>query len=376
MAVKAYQIVVVGCPRSQLTGNIKERKGVGKSCFCNRFVSSDTFSLQVRHDSVLSETEWRHNSIYNKDHFLYWGAVTKNLPDGDTARFHIVEQTEFYNANNENASFPAEEDYISRACSTHFISRGKAAYKAHNEEEYAIPTSSKYKELVSSQTTQLFPNNEFSEGKGVTGFICLFDPTLRGEDIRLQVDFLSKLLQELVKAKNIVILACTKCDEADDGRIQLGANFAATIIPKKSLPFLQTSAKEDVNINDCFFHVVSLNKKKSFVKISPTCLLPTYSEVMVDRATNTFKHVVKENVQQFSTEWGDIWPTLQRNEAITQAVEILGLEKARGIFSERLIEIKVNEVQAGHPKTRKLDQQQIVELKEAINGHPDLGLVL
>ena len=225
---------------------------------------------------------------------------------------------------------------------------------------------------MSSQTTQLFPNNEFSEGKGVTGFICLFDPTLRGEDIRLQVDFLSKLLQELVKAKIIAILACTKCDEADDGRIQLGANFAATIIPKKTFPFVQTSANEDVNINDCFFQVVSLHKKKSFIKSSPICLLPTYSEVMIDRATNTFKHVVKENVQQFSTEWSDIWPTLQRNEVIAQAVKVLSIEKARDIFSHRLIEIKVNEVQAAHCKGRKLDQQQIVELKEAFNGHPDL----
>ena len=116
MAVKAYQIVVVGCPRSQLTGSINNTKGVCKSFFCNRFVNSDMFSLHL--DSILSKKEWQLNSVYNEDHFLYWGAVTKNLPDSDTARFHIVEQTEFYNANYDNAAFLAEEDYISRACST------------------------------------------------------------------------------------------------------------------------------------------------------------------------------------------------------------------------------------------------------------------
>ena len=371
MAVKAYQIVVVGCPRSQLTGSINNTKGVGKSCFCNRFVNSDMFSLH--HDSVLSKNEWQLNSVYNEDHFIYWGAVTKKLPDSDTARFHIVEQTEFYNANYDNAAFPAEEDYISRACSTHFISRGKEAYKVHNQEERVIPTSPRHTGSVPSQATQLFPNNDFSEGKGVTGFICLFDTTLRGEDIKLQVDFLSKLLQELVKAKHTVILACTKCDEANDGLIQLGANFAATIIPKKSLPVIQTSAKEDVNINDCFFQIVNLNKKKSIVKTFPTCLLPTYSEVVVDRAMNTFNHVIKGTVQQFSTEWSDIWPALQRNKIFAKAVEVLGIEKAHEIFSQRLIEIKVNEVQTAHGKSRKLNQQQIKELKEAFNGHPDLG---
>ena len=384
MALRVYRVVVVGCPRCVLTGDTGKREGVGKSCFCNRFVRSDTFSLH--HDSVFSEREWRNNSVYNGDHFIYWGAATKRLQDGTRARFQVVEQTEFYNINNGNISFPAEEDYISRACSTHFISRGKVAYKLHSEEEYTIPSSLKHKGSLPSRATQLFPNNEFSEGKGVTGFICLFDPTLQGEDIKLQVDFLSKLIQELVKTKRRVILACTKCDEANEDRIQLGANLAATVIPKKPIPFVQTSAKEGVNIEDVFFHVVSPNKKRSFVrngKNSPAGLLPTYSEVVLSRghnetyAMNTFNRVIKENVQQFSTEWSDIWPLLQRNPACVQAVEVLGIEKARKVFCQRLMEIKVNEVRGTHPKTRKLDQQRTKniqsELMEAFNGHPDLG---
>lgn len=189
MALKVHRVVVVGCPRCVLTGDPGKREGIGKSCFCNRFVRPDTFSLH--HDSVFSEREWRDNSVYNEDHFIYWGAATKRLPDGTRARFQVVEQTEFYNINKENVSFPAEENYISRACSTHFISRGKVAYKLHNEDEYTIPSSLKHKGSVPSRATQLFPNNEFSEGKGVTGFICLFDPTLQGEDIKLQVEFLS-----------------------------------------------------------------------------------------------------------------------------------------------------------------------------------------
>ena len=294
MAVKAHQIVVVGCPRSELTGNIKERKGVGKSCFCNRFVTPDTFSLHVCHDSVLSEAEWRDNKVYNKDHFLYWGAVTKKLPDGDTARFHIVEQTEFYNVDDGKLFF-TDDDYVTRACSTHFSSKNKVAYEVCNGEEYAVlncspkrtgSASSQGTQLLSwpnrvsntskaSYATQLFPNVVFNKDKGVTGFICLFDPTLEGEDSKRQVEFLSKLLKELVKTKRKVILACTKCDEASSDQVEQGVNLAATAISKTPIHFVETSALLGHNIEDAFFKIA--NPSKTRVKDSPTALLAMLS---------------------------------------------------------------------------------------------------
>ena len=294
MAVKAHQIVVVGCPRSELTGNIKERKGVGKSCFCNRFVTPDSFSWHMRHDSVLSEAEWRDNKVYNKDHFLYWGAVTKKLPDGDTARFHIVEQTEFYNADDDNLFF-TDNDYVTRACSTHFSSKNKVAYEVWNREEYTlrngslkrtVSASSQGTQLLSwpnrvfnaskaSHATQLFPNVVFSKDKGVTGFICLFDPTLEGEDSKRQVEFLSKLLKELVKTKRKVILACTKCDEASSDQVQQGVNLAATAISKTPIHFVETSALIGHNIEDAFFKIA--NPSKTRVKDAPTTLVAMLS---------------------------------------------------------------------------------------------------
>ena len=282
MAVKAYQIVVVGCPRSELTGNIKERKGVGKSCFCNCFVSPDKFSLKVHHDSVLSEKEWRHNPVYNEDHFLYWGAVTKKVSHEERARFHIVEQTEFYNADDDNLFFTVD-DYITRACSTHFSSKNKVSYEGCSKEDAVRSCSLKRRGSASSQerqifswpngvfsvdkasqATQLFPNEVFKreKGSGVCGFICLFDPTLQGEDSKRQVEFLSKLLKELVKTKRKVILACTKCDEASSDQLKLGANLADTVISKIPIHFVQTSALHRHNIEDAFLKFVNPSKKR------------------------------------------------------------------------------------------------------------------
>ena len=368
MAVKAHQIVVVGCPRSELTGNIKERKGVGKSCFCNRFVTPDTFSLDVCHDSVLSEAEWRDNKVYNKDHFLYWGTVTKELPNGDKARFNIVEQTEFYNADDGKLFF-TDDDYITRACSTHFSSKNKVAYQVYNREEHAVRSFSPKRDSASSQgrgsswrnedfnvgkashgeATQLFPNEVFSEDKGVTGFICLFDPTLKDENSKRQVDFLSKLLKELVKTKRKVILACTKCDEAKSDPIELGTNLAATVISKTSIDFVQTSALQGHNIKDAFFKIVIPSKTivKSFFS---TALKSTRSSD--DSGIFTSNSATKRQQKRSSS----LISYSQNSDMSFQEGEI-AVENYAGI--ERLsVSLKI-------PNDSSMDDE------EAINEHPN-----
>ena len=346
MAVKAYQVVVVGCPRSELTGTIKERKGVGKSCFCNRFVSSYTFSLQVRHDSVLSETEWRHNSIYNKDHFLYWGAVTKNLPDGDTARFHIVEQTELYNADDNNLFF-TDDDYITRACSTRLSSKHKIAYIDN-----------------ASQATQLFPNEMFKGEKGVTGFICLFDPTLQGEDSKRQVEFLSKLLKELVKTKRKVILACTKCDEASSDQIEQGANLADTVISKAPLYFVQTSALLDHNIEEAFFKIVKPYKTRT--KNPPTAIVGMRSrDDSVIFSSSSIADWQKRRLSSLIGRSHNTDVPVQDGDIRNATTEKKGSTERVVVFSKMPDDSSMNDEQ-------QIRNIQGVLTEEQINEHPDI----
>lgn len=373
MALKVHKVVVVSCPRCVLTGGATGgREGIGKSCFCNRFVRSDCFSLH--HTSNITEQEWRDNTVYNGDHFLYWGAATKRLHDGTRARFQVVEQTELFDTDNNKplSNTSDKRSYIERASATHFISRGKIAYRLHVEEEYAIPSSLKHNK--STRSTQLFPNHEFSDGKVTPNYICLYDPSLQGEDIKIQIDFLTQLIREIVKTKCRVLLACTKCDEVNEGRIQLGANLAATVA-KKPIPFIQTSAKEGINVNEAFLHVIS-SKKRNFSRNSTA--IPSYYDVFQSRSQdttysiNTFNQLLKETVTEFSIEWSDVWPHLQFNPSCVKAVEILGIEQVRKLFCQRLMELKVQELRSSQkqPLSPKVFQS---DLLEAFSNHPDLG---
>ena len=384
MALKVHRVVVVGCPRCVLAGD-PEKLGVGKSCFCNRFVRPDTFKLQ--HPSRISDEKWRDDPIYNADHFLYWGAATKRHADGTKTRFQVVEQTEFFDVEGRDVlSHRTDDKYIGRASATHFISRGKVAYRVHDEEEYAIPSSLKSNPMR-ARAVQLFPNNEFSEGKGVSGFICLFDPTLEGENIKIQFDFLTKLINELLKTKRKIVVACTKCDEVNDARIQFGANLVASIRSKKPIPFIQTSAKEGINIEEPFHYIVGQYQKKALQKggkNSPVMLGLTYNELMKTRgkdetfARSTFNRLIREKVNTFDSEWSSVWPYLQLDPDCYQAVEVIGLSEAKKIFCQRLMELKVTEMKEKTKMKQRVKKQEEqsrlyqTEILEAFSTHPDL----
>ena len=382
MALKVHRVVVVGCPRCVLTGDM-EKLGVGKSCFCNRFVRPDGFKLH--HPSRISEQLWWDSAVYNADHFLYWGAATKRHPDGTKTRFQVVEQTEFFDVEDGTTfSHKADEKYTSRASATHFISRGKVAYRVHEEEEYAIPSSLKSNPMR-ARAVQLFPNNEFSEGKGVSGFVCLFDPTLEGENINIQFNFLAKLINELLKTKRKIVVACTKCDEVNEARIQLGANFVASIHSKKPIPFIQTSAKEGINVEEPFHYIVGQyhQKKRKGGKNSPVMLGLPYSELMQSRgkdqtfARATFSRLIREKVDSFSSEWSSTWPYLQLDPNCLEAVNVIGIPEARKIFCQRLMELKVAEVKGKGQQQRETKQGDRTrsyqsDILEAFSTHPDL----
>lgn len=88
---KTFNVAVIG-----LSGTEKDKgvTGIGKSCFCNRFVRPHEDEYSTNHISVISQTDFG-GLIVNNDHFLYWGDVTKTSDDGVDITFHVVEQTEF-----------------------------------------------------------------------------------------------------------------------------------------------------------------------------------------------------------------------------------------------------------------------------------------
>ena len=418
MATRVYKIAVVGCPRSVLSPE-GFYDGVGKSCLCNRFIRAEAYNEDHRQESSeLSEDEWTSNPVFNGDHFIYWGAANKHLSDKTKVRFQVVEHTEFYKAKSatklrtssedEEDSYSEDDeedsrneskddcselpfrlnlhlpttDYVARSCAIHFRSRrqGKMAYRLKALEEAVKKSIGPIR-----ATTQLFPNEDFGGKKtvGIYGFICIFDPTLDGEPMLRQLNFLSELLRALVKTKRKVVIACVKCDMVEDHKIRFGSKLS-TYALKKCIPFFEVSARDSVNVDDVFFSLVPSKMKNARRSSSNNT---GYREVIdsrrgdLNRAKDAFRKMLQDKITDFSFKWSETLLFLEADYTYQSVKNLLGDEADEVLlkmFQLRLIEIKLKEAtkQFGNSLAKKADKvrshQYQVYLKKAFSGHPDL----
>ena len=414
MAIRVYKVAVVGCPRAILSpeGFVD---GVGKSCLCNRFVRPEAYSEDHQRDwSRVSEEEWSENPVLNGDHFVYWGAANKHLPDKSRVRFQVVEQTEFYyssaaarrSSDEEEEESGSDDDadkadqkadkglvphfsedsYLFRASATHFQSQKAAGKMACRLK--AVDAAVRMSSGPVRAATQLFPNEEFGGKKsmGVYGFICVFDPTLEGELMQRQLTFLSQLLPNLVKTKRKVVIACVKCDAVEDHAIRFGSKLSNYAL-KKTVPFYEVSARDSVNVDDIFFALISPPKKNKNSVGRNGSSATSYREILdsrkgdLNRAKDGFRKHLQLIVTEFSSTWSSKLPLLKMDHSY-QSVKHLSGSEADAIllklFQLRLIEIKLTEAskQFGNSIAKKADKEKSkqyqVYLKEAFGGHPDL----
>lgn len=391
MAIRVYRIAVVGCPRHVIEPDGSFR-GVGKSCFCNRFVKPEAYA--ETHDSVLSSEEWTENPAFNGDHFLYWGATTKHLQDGSKVRFQVVEQTEFYDATASTEKLqphPAERSYLERASSVRVATNsfGKVAVRLKAEQASARAGGVR-------STTQIFPNEDFGgKNGGIFGFVCIFDPTLEEERMRRQVDYLTELLQALNRKKKKIVLVCGKCDGVDETLIRHGSNLA-TYALKRPLPFFEASSREAINVEDILLSLIGHPRKPKLPKgpKSPkngrhySVGYITYKEALLlrkhdlHRAKDAYRRLLQRKITSFSSVWSEVYLTLEKEQEFCLLLQLAGKEgkeMVKNMFYLRLIEIKLTEgakLYGISSANKKLNQEKFREYQQYLSGalksHPDL----
>jgi hypothetical protein len=397
MAIRVYRLAVVGCPRS-VVEPVRDGSftGVGKSCFCNRFVKPEAYT--ETHESVVSAEKWAEDSAMMGDHFLYWGATTRRLQDGTKARFQVVEQTEFYDretsAEGEKLqAHPSDASYLERASSVRIAtgSYGKVAVRLKAEQASARAGGVR-------STTQIYPDEDFGgKNGGVLGFACVFDPTLADEQMKRQTVYLAELLQALSRRKKKIVLVCTKCDEASEKRIKLGASLAACAL-KKPIPFFEVSSRDDVNVEDVFFSLIGHARKSP--KIPRASKSPkssrhfsvsghvSYKDAVslrkrdIHRAKDAYRRLLQKEITDFSSVWSEAYLMLEKEEEFSILLELAGKEgkeMVKNMFCLRLIEIKLTEATKLYGMSRaakKLNKEKSQEyqryLSDALKDHPDL----
>ncbi|XP_022659460.1 rho GTPase-activating protein 190-like isoform X2 [Varroa destructor] len=407
---RTITVAVIG-----LSGTEKEKgcMGSGKSCLCNRFVRPGEDDYYTDHISVLSQTDFG-GRVVNNDHFLYWGHVTKGTsPDifsemnqelgmstlssgpggvlgggsaglpplppgvaGVQTTFHIVEQTEFIDDSSFQPFKSGKTDpYVKRCASTKLTSAEKLMYICKNQ----LGIEKEYEQC-------LMPDGRLS----VDGFVCVFDVSdVPGRSVERVVEYTATCLSQLIKTKKPIVLAATKCDEADDAmQRELDRLLSRKEFKSANIPLVETSAHNAVNVDTAFMVLAHLVDKARPGKLK----VMSYQEAlkcrqeMCDFAAEAYGALIRAQVNDYRTLWVTAAKRVQHCPEFKRYVEIYGKDAAKRTFVQHTKRLKEqyidSRVQAYLrvlpdilldllPDLDAIKDTEWVDVKEQLRSHPD-----
>nr|CAI5846227.1 unnamed protein product [Callosobruchus analis] len=322
--IRNINVSVVG-----LSGVEKDKghAGVGKSCFCNRFMRPHAEDYNVDHISVLSQTDFS-GRVVNNDHFLYWGDVIKTSEDGSEYQFSVIEQTEFI----DDASFQPfkigkMEPYVKRCAATKITSAEKLMYICKNQ----LGIEKEYEQRV------------LPEGKlNIDGFICLFDVSVvPSRSIEKQVEFVAAILNNLIKTKKPIVFVTSKNDDANDAYIKEAHRLIQRNEYKNSIAMVESSAHDNVNIDICFMVLAQMVEK---TKVRSK--VPSYAEAafakkeIMDAASEAFMRLIRIHVTDCHAMWSQTVKKLNSHKEWIHFVQLFGLDGTQRLFRRHIKRLK------------------------------------
>lgn len=323
-----FNLAVVG-----LSGTEREKGqvGVGKSCLCNRFLRSVADDYSSDHISVLSQTDFS-GRVVNNDHFLYWGEVLKTTEEGTDIAFQIVEQTEFI----DDASFQPfkagkMEPYVKRCSAVKLASAEKLMYICKNQ----LGIEKEYEQKV-------LPDGKIN----IDGFLCVFDVSnVPGRSIDKQVEIVAAILNNIIKNKKPVVLVTTKNDEAHEIFVKEAERLVARKEYKNSIPLVETSAHENVNVDLAFVLAAQLvDRTKGRPKVIPFAEADGKRKEMGDSATQLFQALIRTHVTDYSALWTHTYKKLTAYPEFAHYISLFGVDNAQRTFRRHVKRLKEDHV--------------------------------
>ncbi|CAH1985676.1 unnamed protein product [Acanthoscelides obtectus] len=322
--IRSINVSIVG-----LSGVEKDKghAGVGKSCFCNRFMRPHAEDYNVDHISVLSQTDFS-GRVVNNDHFLYWGDVIKTSEDGAEYQFSVIEQTEFI----DDASFQPfkigkMEPYVKRCAATKITSAEKLMYICKNQ----LGIEKEYEQRV------------LPEGKlNIDGFVCLFDVSVvPSRSVEKQVEFVAAILNNLIKTKKPIVFVTTKNDDANEAYIKEAHRLIQRNEYKNSISMVESSAHDNVNIDICFMVLAQMVEK---TKVRSK--VPSYAEAafakkeIMDAASEAFMRLIRIHVTDCHAMWSQTVKKLNSHKEWIHFVQLFGLDGTQRLFRRHIKRLK------------------------------------
>ena len=360
---------------------IPQEEGVGKSSLCQQFI----YGRQVRVKKRWSESEWESNHI-NKDHFLYWGSIPLRLPNGTETIVRIVEQTTIWRTDQDTSHPTGSLSPPKQAAQTSLPSLGKTCSFPEQVSMYSHIDKRILKSdgRVVNEEEMLFPHQEFVD-EGISGFLCLIDPTFQGDRMSRQIQFLKSFIPLVKQTNKRIVFVLPKCDLASEKQL-IDARHIVRNKLKHQAPILEASTVEMHNVMDAFITLA-----QRCLKIKPILQALTWQQhkqdklLVFSRQISEFREYLVRLVEDSSWTWDEFWQQIKSSSQSFLAANIQEGELKR-LFCLHILELKLKEAGGRYSLTpedktyTRLTSSMATEssksyqefLFNSIKSHPDL----
>ncbi|XP_065174916.1 uncharacterized protein LOC135804869 [Sycon ciliatum] len=330
----AIGVVVIG-----LSGRDAGEEGVGKSCLCTRLVNPGVDQYDAvgeAHSSVYTHREFQQN-IINGDHFLFYGTGERRLP-GVTVDLQVVEHTEILDGGKDGKvaspkpfSPPGLRRYSDRALATKLSSAGKKVYSNHARTSRGI----------TQQPHASFPG-EFRP----THYILVMDPTASSNSQQRQRALIALLCSSLGSNTRKAVIAVSKCDRLSADKIATMERENEHLSKMLQVPVMCVSASKNININELVLLLSTRGRGRTFRGGPPYADTELAMKRQTDDAKVALTSLLRQRVTVFEVEWKSVQAELNQEQPFYVTCYLAGVQTARTLFQERLLEIKLDAVKA------------------------------
>lgn len=254
--------------------------------------------------------------------------MRKTSEEGVDYAFQLVEQTEFV----DDATFQPfkvgkMEPYIKRCSAIRVASAEKLMYICKSQ----LGVEREYDQIV------------LPEGRlNIDGYVCVFDVSLvPNRTVERQVEYVTNIINNLLKTKKPIVLVTTKNDEANEIHVREAEKICQRKEYKNQIVMVETSAHENINIDLGFFLLAQMiDKSKNRAKIISYNDASRTRKELLDSSTESVTRLIRTQITDYRSIWTSSAKKLSQHKEWQNFIEIFGQEAGQRIFRRHLKKLK------------------------------------
>lgn len=259
---------------------------------------------------------------------MYWGEVKKTTEDGIEYNFSLVEQTEFIDDSTfQPFKVGKMEPYTKRCAAPRIASAEKMMYICKNQLG------------IEKEYDQKF----LPEGRlNFDGYLCIFDVSpVPNRPIEKQVEFISIIINNLLKTKKPIVLVTTKNDDASELYVREAEKICQRKEYKGQIVMVETSSHESINIDLAFIVLAQMiDKTKTKTKIITYHEAARLRKEILDQSTDAVTRLIRTQITDYHTLWSQGSKSLSHHKEWIEFLELFGQEAGQRIFRRHIKKLR------------------------------------